>query len=154
MNALWRVWFIAAAVLATGSCVPADFDYANGAAGRYTDWTGRWVVLNYWAEWCAPCRHEIPELNALNHVLEGRSVLVVGINYDGVQGAALPALVTKMGIEFPVIDTDPRKHYGYALPTILPTTIVIDPKGGVAATLVGPQTRASLQSLLGIMAPM
>jgi thiol-disulfide isomerase/thioredoxin len=141
-------------LLCAGSCVPADFDYANGAGGRYADWSGRWVVLNYWAEWCAPCRHEIPELNAFNHVLDGHGVLIVGINYDGVHGDALPALVKKMGIEFPVIDKDPRKHYGYDLPSVLPTTIIINPKGGVAATLVGPQTQASLQSLLGITAPM
>ena len=154
MNSMLRVGLIVALLSSTESCVPADFDYSNGAGGRYADWSGRWVVLNYWAEWCAPCRHEIPELNALNHMLEGHSVLVVGVNYDGVHGAALPALVTKMGIEFPVIDKDPRKHYGYDLPSVLPTTIVINPKGGVAATLVGPQTRESLQSLLGITAPL
>lgn len=137
-----------------GSCTPADFEYANGASGRYADWKGRWVVLNYWAEWCAPCRHEIPELNALNHVLDGHGVLVVGVNYDGVQGAALAALMKRMGIAFPVIDRDPRRHYGYELPTMLPTTILVDPKGAVVATLVGPQTQAKLETLLGITAPM
>jgi len=145
---------VVALLLCASSCMPADFDYANGAAGRYADWSGRWVVLNYWAEWCAPCRNEIPELNALNHVLDGHRVLVVGINYDGVHGAALPALVAKMGIEYPVIDKDPRRHYGYDLPSVLPTTVVINPKGGVVTTLVGPQTRVGLQSLLGITDPM
>jgi thiol-disulfide isomerase/thioredoxin len=141
-------------LLCVVACAPADFDYANGASGRYADWLGRWVVLNYWAEWCAPCRYEIPELNALNHLLDGHGVLVVGINFDGVHGAALPELMARMGIQFPVIDTDPRGHFGYQLPAVLPTTIVINPKGVVVATLVGPQTRMSLESLLGITAPL
>jgi thiol-disulfide isomerase/thioredoxin len=141
-------------LLLLGACVPADFDYARGASGRYSDWQGRWVVLNYWAEWCAPCRAEIPELNALDQLLDGHGVLVVGVNYDGAQGAALDAVMQRMGIEFPVINTDPRHHFAYELPSVLPTTVVINPKGVVVATLVGPQTRQTLQNLLGITAPM
>ena len=53
-------------ILAVGSCAPIDFEYADGAAGRYSDWRGHWVFINYWAEWCAPCRYEIPQLNALS----------------------------------------------------------------------------------------
>jgi len=76
----------------------------------------------------------------------------VGINFDGLQGDALAALVAKMGIAFPVISVDPRTHFGYDLPSVLPTTIVINPDGEVAATLVGPQTRSSLEAVLGISA--
>lgn len=38
----------------------------------------QWLVLNYWAEWCGPCRTEIPELNALAEGLKGQSVSVLG----------------------------------------------------------------------------
>ena len=134
-------------------CGPdADFSYADGGSGFYADWHGRWVVLNYWAEWCEPCRAEIPELNALYKETDGHGVLVVGVNFDGLQGDDLAALVEKMQIEYPVIGTDPRKHFGYDLPSVLPTTVVIDPAGKVAATLVGPQTRESLEDALGINA--
>ena len=135
------------------ACAPdADFSYADGSSGHYADWHGRWVVLNYWAEWCEPCRAEIPELNALYQETDRHRVLVVGINFDGLQGDDLAALVEKMRIEYPVIGTDPRKHFGYGLPTVLPTTVIIDPAGKVAATLVGPQTRESLEDALGISA--
>jgi thiol-disulfide isomerase/thioredoxin len=134
-------------------CTPAaDFRYDDGSPGHYDDWHGQWVVLNYWAEWCAPCRGEIPELNALHGETGGHGVRVVGINFDGLQGDALRQLVGKMQIEFPVIDVDPRAHFGYDLPSVLPTTIVINPAGDVAATLVGPQTRESLEAVLGISA--
>jgi thiol-disulfide isomerase/thioredoxin len=137
-------------VLVVGCAPDADFSYADGSSGNYADWRGRWVVLNYWAEWCEPCRAGIPELNALEKETDGRGVLVVGVNFDGLQGDALAALVEKMQIDYPVVGTDPRKHFGYDLPSVLPTTVIIDPTGKVAAILVGPQTRKSLEDALGI----
>jgi thiol-disulfide isomerase/thioredoxin len=146
-------WCSALALACIVACAPdADFSYADGSSGHYADWRGRWVVLNYWAEWCEPCRAEIPELNALNKETEGHGVLVVGVNFDGLEGDGLAALVEKMQIEYPVTGTDPRKHFGYDLPSVLPTTVIIDPEGRVAATLVGPQTRKSLEEALGISA--
>ena len=59
-----------------------------------------------------------------------------------------------MGIGFPVMTQDPRVHYGYDLPVVLPTTVIIDPAGAVVATLVGPQTEASIKSVLGVSAPL
>lgn len=139
-------------ILLVASCAPIDFEYADGSGGRYADWRGHWVFVNYWAEWCAPCRYEIPQLNALEKALPANDVLVVGVNFDSIDGDALRALVQRMGIEFPVATKDPRDRFGYELPAVLPTTVVIDPKGEVAATLVGPQTTASLKAVMGISA--
>jgi thiol-disulfide isomerase/thioredoxin len=141
-------------LLALGSCQPVDFDYADGTHGRFAAWEGHWVVINYWAEWCAPCRMEIPQLNALHRALGGHETLVVGVNYDGVQGDALHVLTQRMGIGFPVMTLDPRVRFGYDLPAVLPTTVIIDPSGTVVATLVGPQTEASIKSVLGVSAPL
>ena len=135
-------------LVAVASCAPVDFEYADGAAGRYSDWRGRWVYVNYWAEWCAPCRYEIPQLNAFRHTVGERRATVVGVNFDGVDGAALIALMKRMKIEFPVMTTDPRERFGYEMPSVLPTTVVIDPKGKVVATLVGPQTEATLRAAM------
>ena len=139
---------IATLLLVIAGCTPIDFEYADGAAGRYSDWRGRWVYVNYWAEWCAPCRYEIPQLNTFRQSVGGHRAIVVGVNFDGVDGAALEALMKRMKIEFPVMTTDPRKRFGYEMPSVLPTTIVIDPNGKVAATLVGPQTEGTLRAVM------
>ncbi len=110
------------------------------------DWSGRWVVINYWAEWCKPCLTEIPELNEFAEHNRDTSV-VVGVNYDGVQGADLDRLIAKFDIRFQVID-DPAGRLGYPRPTVLPTTMIIDPHGNIKETLLGPQTLASLQAAI------
>ena len=110
------------------------------------DWSGRWVVINYWAEWCKPCLTEIPELNEFAaHHMESSTVL--GVNYDGVTGDELQRLIEKFDIQFEVIE-DPAGRLGYPRPTVLPTTIIIDPQGNVRDTLLGPQTLASLQAAI------
>ena len=134
-------------------CERFDFDYADGTSGRFADWSGRWVVINYWAEWCAPCRYEIPELNELA-VDSSADVLVVGVNYDGIAGEDLTRLIERMGIEFAVLLVDPQSHFAYDRPSVLPTTVLIDPDGRVKETLVGPQTRDSLEARMSVPAAM
>ena len=47
-------------------CQKNDIEVFNGANTNLANLNGNWVVINYWADWCAPCIKEIPELNALN----------------------------------------------------------------------------------------
>jgi len=59
------------------------------------------------AEWCGPCRTEIPELNALAEQLKGQNVGVFGVNFDNVQGAELKEASDKLGIKFTVLAQNP-----------------------------------------------
>ena len=69
---------------------------------------------------------------------------VFGINYDGLQGADLDAVIQRMVIEFPVLLDDPRQRFGIARAEVLPMTVIIDPDGNVKKVLSGPQTSQSL----------
>ena len=66
-RALFR-WLRLAAVLAClhGCGGEPAAELADGGSLRFAERTGQWLVINYWAEWCAPCREEIPELNELH----------------------------------------------------------------------------------------
>lgn len=123
--------------------------FADGSAGTFQDWNGRWLVINYWAEWCAPCRDEIPELNTL-HQERPWFASVVGVNYDGLQGAKLNEAIVRMGIEFPVLLADPKPHWGYADPLVLPMTAIIAPDGLLHRQLLGPQTQESLMAAMRV----
>ena len=102
---------------------------------------GQWRVINYWAIWCAPCREEIPELNALD---DRTDLMVFAVNYDGQNGEALQSQAAEMGITFTLLEQDPGGALGVERPRVLPTTLLVNPKGAVTDTLVGPQTQESL----------
>jgi thiol-disulfide isomerase/thioredoxin len=106
---------------------------------------GQWVVINYWAEWCKPCIKEIPELNALDR--DHDTVTVLGVNYDGATGDALQAQLDALQVQFKTLAEDPAALLGLDRPSVLPTTLIINPAGELLDTLVGPQT---LESLLAV----
>ncbi len=124
---------------------------ADGRPLALEDFRGRWLVINYWAEWCKPCLTEIPELNeyAAEHPEDS---LVLGVNYDGVTGAELERLIEQFDIRFQVIE-DPADRFGYPRPNVLPTTVIIDPQGQVHDTLLGPQTLSSLRAAVPNRSP-
>lgn len=108
---------------------------------------GHTVFVNYWAEWCQPCREEIPELNEFQQRHSDR-VRVVGVNFDQLKGDTLAAQVKGLGIDFPNLDIDPRAALGVPVPVGLPETFVIDSGGKLVSILRGPQTMETLEQAL------
>jgi len=131
------------ALLLLAACGPAG---TPGNELRLDQLSGQWVVINYWAIWCTPCRQEIPELNALDAL---EQVTVLGVNYDDASGEELQDQLDSLGIAFPTLARDPAAQLGVARPVVLPTTLVLDPGGRLRETLVGPQTLASLAAATG-----
>lgn len=109
---------------------------------------GQWLLINYWAEWCGPCRKEIPELNRLAQHPQA-AVQVLGVNYDGVQGEALARQTQALGIEFRVLAENPAERLQLPRSQALPVTFIVDPQGRLRKQLVGEQTE---QGLLGVLA--
>lgn len=144
-----KAWWMAAALTATlalSGCAEEQWLDHRGDAVSQADLDGRWVVVNYWAEWCAPCLHELPEFNSL--AAASPQVRVLGVNYDGVSGAELLALSDRMNIEFSVMGTDFEESLKLERPQVLPTTYIFDPEGTLQHSLPGPQTEASLKAFL------
>lgn len=110
------------------------------------DLRGRWLVINYWAQWCGPCRTEVPELNQL---AESRpDVAVLGVNFDGLQGPELAAAAEALGIRFRVLATDPAERLGLPAREGLPVTYLIDDAGQFREQLLGEQTAQGLSERL------
>ncbi|HIZ50449.1 MAG TPA: TlpA family protein disulfide reductase [Candidatus Pseudomonas excrementavium] len=117
----------------------------RGNSVSQADLQDRWMVVNYWAEWCAPCRHELPEFNSL---AKNPDIVVFGINYDGISGDELQALADEMDIEFAVMGQDFVDSFGLERPQVLPTTYVFNREGELLHSLAGPQTEETLLALL------
>lgn len=131
-------------LLAACNKQPAAVNIAlqDGNVLQPSAWAGKWVYINYWAEWCKPCAEEIPELN--RYAANTADVLVLGVNFDKVQDVKLLEQINKMHITFPVVISDIQAVFKHPVPQGLPATIVINPEGKIVTTLQGPQTAGSL----------
>ena len=129
------------------ACSKPDYTTATGDSGHFNDLRGKWLLINYWADWCKPCIEEIPELNQFSEQYTDKAILFT-VNYDGVQGKELQDQINKLHLRVPVLIEDPASKLSYTRPQALPTTLVFGPDGQLKKTLVGPQTIASLKAAI------
>ena len=115
------------------------------------DFAGQVVVLNVWASWCAPCRAEAGALEEVALQFDGKGVQFVGLNTRDSQAAA-QAFIRNYGVSYPsLVDTDGRIQllFNDSLPPqAIPSTIVIDQQGRVAARALGTVTAATLRAMI------
>lgn len=140
--------FLVLLVGLSGCAKESSYRVADGSQMQLSELRGNWVLINYWADWCRPCREEIPELNTLHQREEGQPIFVLGVNFDYLEGQELTDLITEMGIEFPVLVDDPQLIVGYEAAQVLPMTVIISPAGAVHNVLVGPQTAETIEASL------
>lgn len=131
------------------ACQPAsDFQTDERGGLAWQQLQGQYVVVNYFAEWCAPCLRELPELNEFHH-LYGDKVTLLGVSFDGLNNEELAALKQKYNIEFTLIQNEPAPNLPFAMPNALPATYIVTPEGEVKGPLLGEQTLQSLASATG-----
>jgi thiol-disulfide isomerase/thioredoxin len=108
----------------------------------------RWRIVNYWSEWCPPCRREIPMLNHLYQDLLTTNITVVGVNFDEDPREKSLAIAKGMGIEFPTLTRKTVLAMQLTSPDVLPTTYILSPENHVLAKMIGEQTKESLLARL------
>lgn len=112
---------------------------------------GQVVVLNVWASWCAPCRSEAPGLAEVARELRRQPVQFVGlVTRDG--EASARAFADRFRLDYPhVVDADGALQLRFRdnlPPQAIPSTLVIDAEGRVAARVLGGVTAAGLRSVV------
>jgi thiol-disulfide isomerase/thioredoxin len=80
-----------------------DFSLAdlNGDLRSISEWSGRPLIINFWATWCAPCRREMPLLQALHQERQGDPLAVIGIAIDRFDAAS--AYIHESGITYQIL---------------------------------------------------
>ena len=124
-----------------------DFYDSSGQGYRWSELNQKVLIVNYFAEWCAPCLKEIPELNELHQWVNTQSDLAfIAVSYDPLDVDAVERLRQKYDIQFPVL-ADVGKNFPVTPPQFLPATFIVY-KQDVSNPLLGEQTFKSLQTAI------
>jgi thiol-disulfide isomerase/thioredoxin len=113
----------------------------------FTAENGKVLVLNVWASWCSPCRAEAPALEELSTAHPEVQFLGV-LTRDSLVAAR--AFVERFGINYPSLTDDAilLKFHGQLIPNAIPTTLIIDRDGKIAARISGEITYSALEDLI------
>lgn len=127
----------------------------EGGSFDLADAQGDVVVLNVWGSWCAPCRSEAPGFAAVAADTADQGVRFVGVNTrDTTVGAQ--TFVDEFALGYPsVVDPDGRLLLAFRdtlPPAAIPSTLVVDREGRMAARVLGPISEQSLADLVGQVA--
>lgn len=120
----------------------------NGKVHHLSDYRGKWVVVNYWATWCPPCLHEIPELEDFYSAHHNSDAVVVGINYEDSDTAYLKSFVDENMISYPILRADLTRPPVFGRLVGLPTSFIVSPDGKLVDTRTGSVTKASLEDII------
>ena len=131
-----------------GSSVTWSGTTDAGATVSSSDYAGKVVVLNFWYAACPPCRAEAANLEKLSATYSTQGVVFLGVNVQDTAPTAL-SFEKAHGVTYPsILDADEGAvklaFTGKMSPTAVPTTLIIDAKGRVAARFSGLITSPSL----------
>ncbi|WP_044006242.1 TlpA family protein disulfide reductase [Jannaschia sp. CCS1] len=131
------------------------FVQADETEGALADYAGQHVVLNFWATWCAPCREEMPSLQALQDELGGDAFQVVTLATGRNPPQAIRRFFDEEGVTTLPQHRDINQQIAREMGIFgLPITVVLDPSGQEIARLRGdadwasPEAVAMLQAII------
>jgi len=135
----------------------ATFTDAEGGEHTLAEYHGQVVLLNFWATWCAPCRKEMPGLNALQAELGGEDFQVVTIATGRNMLPAITRFFDEVGATDLPILLDPKQKLARDMAVLgLPATVILDREGQEIGRLTGDaewdsdSAKAVLRALIGV----
>ncbi|MEY4696459.1 MAG: hypothetical protein RIT14_887 [Pseudomonadota bacterium] len=118
--------------------LPRDVVFLDAEDGEvpFATWQGKWIVLNFWATWCAPCREEMPSLDRLQAAMPELAVLPVATGRNAVAG--IVRFYDEAGVTGLPVLRDPKSVLARQMGVMgLPVTVIVNPQGQEVARLIG-----------------
>ena len=138
----------AAKTTADGKLTPTlNVSTIEGKTYDLAEHRGKWVVVNFWATWCAPCLKEMPELSALDAMRE--DIEVVGLAYEEIEADAMRDFLKLHPVVYPIVILDTYSPpEDFDTPRGLPMTYLVAPDGKVAKKILGPVTARDIEAAI------
>jgi thiol-disulfide isomerase/thioredoxin len=129
-----------------GAATRVDLSTLDGARITEDTLAGKLVLVNFWATWCAPCREEMPALQAVyrRHVDNGLVVLGL-ISGDPADDDEVQSVARSRGVTYPLARSTPALEARYGMGAMLPTSVLFDRAGRVRARWNGVVTEEELE---------
>jgi cytochrome oxidase Cu insertion factor (SCO1/SenC/PrrC family) len=108
----------------------------QGKAYDLSAYAGKPVLINFWASWCPPCRAELPALNRAAGVLQADDIVTLAVNV-GDSKAAVLRFLDEYPIDFPVLLDEAGESMAQWAIKGMPTTVLLDSRGGIAFHVAG-----------------
>ena len=147
-----RILFIAClcCFVSIAAADPVDFELEglDGETYKLSDYRGKWVLVNYWATWCPPCREELPELEVFHSNHKDKDAVVLGVAMERISKERLQKFVDDQFLSYPILMMNPAASTELGRVPGLPTSYLINPKGELAARQVGPVTLEDLEAFI------
>jgi cytochrome c biogenesis protein CcmG/thiol:disulfide interchange protein DsbE len=119
----------AAGALESGSRAPEiELSDLEGKVVKLSDLKGKVVLVDFWASWCAPCREELPVLEALHHKYAAEGLVIVGVNADS-ERDNMTKFLRRTKLSFRVVHDVERKVAGRYAPSKMPSSYLVDRNG-------------------------
>jgi DsbE subfamily thiol:disulfide oxidoreductase len=136
----------------TGEMPAVEGPTLDGGTLSPSDYSGRPVVVNFWATWCAPCKRELPLLADLAR-REGSRVAFIGVDYKDQDGPAR-GWISRYGVPYANVgDPDGDLANAFGVSVGLPTTFVVDATGELRFRVMGELHAGTLEGLLARVQP-
>ncbi|MES9992133.1 MAG: TlpA disulfide reductase family protein [Candidatus Thiodiazotropha sp.] len=120
----------------------------DGKRYRLSDYRGKWVLVNYWATWCPPCREELPELEVFHNNHKDTDAVVLGVAMERIEMPRLKAFVDEQFLSYPILIAKPAARTELGRVPGLPTSFLVSPEGKLVARQVGPVTLEDLEGFI------
>ncbi len=114
----------------------------NGDVVFLSDFSGKVVIIDFWATWCPPCKMEIPHFQSLYEEYASKGLVVIGIALDQGGIGVVEPFVKANGVTYPVLMGDQSVANSYGGIRGIPTTFIVDRNGNIVTKIVGYRDKA------------